>query len=75
MTRLDVISKHNNGMNVHNKKNWCVQKWWQMKKNRRGKRIMLLDSTGGPKYIVGFSRIQDRSLQGPPVLNTRNITC
>ena len=47
-------------------------KW---KKNRRGKRIMLLDSTGGPKYIVGFSRIQDRSLQGPPVLNTRNITC
>ena len=28
-------------------------------KKRRGKTIMLLDSTGGPKYIVGFSRIQD----------------
>ena len=48
-------------------------KW--KKKTEGEKKIMLLDSTGGPKYIVGFSRIQDRSLQGPPVLNTRNITC
>ena len=53
----------------------CPKMVTNEKKNRRGKRIMLLDSTGGPKYIVGFSRIQDRSLQGPPVLNTRNITC
>ena len=45
MTRLDVISKHNNGMNVHNKKMVTNEKT-----KRRGKRMMLLDSTGGPKY-------------------------
>ena len=42
-------------MNVHNKKIDVSKNGDKWKKNRRGKTIMLLDSTGGPKYIVGFS--------------------
>ena len=50
MTRLDVISKHNNGMNVHNKKKlMCPKMVTNEKTKRRGERMMLLDSTGGPK--------------------------